>query len=168
MAARLNPRHQDMVRDKIQATQLINRLQAHCLGELSLSLSQVQVIALLVELKLGKGPGRKAVRLWGGKRNAQFGNCGIYIASAVGSGRYKIGWSKDVKARMAELYTGCPFELEVLNVIEAEREAEGWLHARFKQHRVTGEWFELPQGAVDFLCSLKPAEVCEQKQSVAC
>lgn len=29
MAARLNPRHQDMVRDKIKASQLINRLQDH-------------------------------------------------------------------------------------------------------------------------------------------
>ena len=32
MAARLNPRHQQMVRDKIQATELINVLQDHALG----------------------------------------------------------------------------------------------------------------------------------------
>ena len=32
MAARLNPRHQQMVRDKIQATELINVLQNHALG----------------------------------------------------------------------------------------------------------------------------------------
>lgn len=32
MAARLNPRHQQMVRDKIQASELINVLQDHALG----------------------------------------------------------------------------------------------------------------------------------------
>lgn len=32
MAARLNPRHQQTVRDKIQATELINVLQNHALG----------------------------------------------------------------------------------------------------------------------------------------
>lgn len=32
MAAKLNPRHSQMVRDKIQATELINVLQNHALG----------------------------------------------------------------------------------------------------------------------------------------
>jgi hypothetical protein len=32
MATRLNPRHQQMVRDKIQATKLINLLQDYALG----------------------------------------------------------------------------------------------------------------------------------------
>ena len=41
MAARLNPRHQEMVRDKIKASQLINRLQDHVLGEVELRNTQV-------------------------------------------------------------------------------------------------------------------------------
>ena len=41
MAARLNPRHQAMVRDKIRASQLVNRLEDHVLKDLDLTASQV-------------------------------------------------------------------------------------------------------------------------------
>lgn len=41
MAARLNPRHSDMVRDKIRASQLVNALEDHVLGESELSATQV-------------------------------------------------------------------------------------------------------------------------------
>ena len=50
MAARLNPRHSDMVRTKIQATQLINVLQNHALGESEeeLSASRLKAIEILL------------------------------------------------------------------------------------------------------------------------
>lgn len=41
MAARLNPRHQAMVIDKIKASQLINALQKHVLGKNKMAPSQV-------------------------------------------------------------------------------------------------------------------------------
>ncbi len=41
MAARLNKRHQDMVREKIRGSQLINVLTEHALGEKELAASQV-------------------------------------------------------------------------------------------------------------------------------
>lgn len=41
MAARLNARHSEMVREKIRASQLVNRLEDHVLGELDLSATQV-------------------------------------------------------------------------------------------------------------------------------
>lgn len=41
MAARLNPRHQDSVRQKIQATQIVNALQNHVFGKKKLEPSQV-------------------------------------------------------------------------------------------------------------------------------
>lgn len=49
MAARLNPRHQDMVRDKIQASQLINRLTEHALGKIDLEPTQVKAIEILLK-----------------------------------------------------------------------------------------------------------------------
>jgi hypothetical protein len=49
MPARLNPRHQQMVRDKIQASQLINRLEAHAMGEVELSATQVRSIEVLLK-----------------------------------------------------------------------------------------------------------------------
>ncbi len=41
MAARLNPRHQEMVREKIRASQLVNRLEDHVLGEVEMTATQV-------------------------------------------------------------------------------------------------------------------------------
>lgn len=45
MAARLNPRHQDAVREKIKASQLINRLTNHALGLLKKPMDATQVAA---------------------------------------------------------------------------------------------------------------------------
>ena len=42
MAARLNPRHQEMIREKIRASQLVNRLEDHVLGDADMSNTQVQ------------------------------------------------------------------------------------------------------------------------------
>lgn len=41
MAARLRPRHQDEIREKIRASQLVNRLEDHVLGDLDLKPTQV-------------------------------------------------------------------------------------------------------------------------------
>ena len=41
MAARLRPRHQDEIREKIRASQLVNRLEDHVLGEVEMKPTQV-------------------------------------------------------------------------------------------------------------------------------
>lgn len=41
MAERLNKRHQECVREKIRASQLVNRLEDHILGDLELTSTQV-------------------------------------------------------------------------------------------------------------------------------
>lgn len=45
----MNKLHQDDVRSKIQASQLINRLTDHALGELELSNTQVRAIEILLK-----------------------------------------------------------------------------------------------------------------------
>lgn len=49
MAARLNLRQQQSTRDKIQASQLINRLEAHAMGEVELTPAQVRSIEILLK-----------------------------------------------------------------------------------------------------------------------
>lgn len=50
MAARkLRPFHSDEIRAKIQASQLINRLTDHALGEVDLSATQVRAIEVLLK-----------------------------------------------------------------------------------------------------------------------
>jgi hypothetical protein len=48
MAARLNPRHQEMVRAKIQASQLINALQEHVLDDRELKDTQIRAAVALL------------------------------------------------------------------------------------------------------------------------
>ena len=48
MAARLRKTHQDDVRMKIQASQLVNRLTDHALGKVELSSTQVRSIEILL------------------------------------------------------------------------------------------------------------------------
>jgi hypothetical protein len=62
MAARLNRRHQDMVREKIRASQLINRLQDHVFGETELSATQVNAALGLLKKSI---PDIKAIEMSG-------------------------------------------------------------------------------------------------------
>lgn len=48
MAARLNRRHQQSVKDKIQGSQLVNRLQNHALGKCDMTASQVKAAQILL------------------------------------------------------------------------------------------------------------------------
>jgi hypothetical protein len=41
MAARLNPRHQEAIREKIRATQIVNALEKHIFSKKKLEASQV-------------------------------------------------------------------------------------------------------------------------------
>lgn len=65
MAARLNPRHQDMVRAKIQTTQLIKRLQDEALGRLELTIGQRESAKFLVNKSLGNPPEQTDVNVDG-------------------------------------------------------------------------------------------------------
>lgn len=49
MAARLRLRHQNEIRVKIQASQLINRLRDHVLGKVDLSATQVRAAEILLK-----------------------------------------------------------------------------------------------------------------------
>lgn len=51
MAARLNQRHQDSVREKIRSSQLVNRLTDHALGTLEKPMDASMVTAALGLLK---------------------------------------------------------------------------------------------------------------------
>lgn len=50
MAARiLRPRHQDDIRQKIQATQLVHRLTKHALGEIEMTATQIKATEILLK-----------------------------------------------------------------------------------------------------------------------
>lgn len=54
MAARLNPRHTEMVRQKIQAGVLIDRLQKHVAGEIEMTATQIAAANSLLDRSVAK------------------------------------------------------------------------------------------------------------------
>ena len=54
MPARLNPRHSDMVRQKIQASVIIDRLQKHVAGKIEMTATQVAAANSLLDRSLAK------------------------------------------------------------------------------------------------------------------
>lgn len=67
MAGRpMNKLHQDDVRKKIQASQLLNRLTDHAFGEVELSQSQIKAIEILLRKSL---PDLSAVTIQGDENN---------------------------------------------------------------------------------------------------
>ena len=56
MAARLNPGHQQSVRDKIQGSQLVNALQNHALGKNTLEATQIQAAKILLDKIVSNAP----------------------------------------------------------------------------------------------------------------
>lgn len=68
MAARIRKTHQDDVRAKIQASQLVNRLTNHVLGKAEMSATQVRAAEVLLKKSLPdlstvehSGPGGKDI-----------------------------------------------------------------------------------------------------------
>jgi len=54
MAARLDPRHSDTVRQKIQASVIVDRMQKHIMGELEMSATQINAANSLLDRSVPK------------------------------------------------------------------------------------------------------------------
>lgn len=70
------------------------------------------------------------------------------------NGRVKIGSTAGaIQARLSGLQTGSPLRLDVLWSAPGGYKEEKWLHSRFSEYRVLGEWFDFsshdPVSAID-------------------
>lgn len=68
----------------------------------------------------------------------------------------KIGWTVDLRNRLRELQTGCPFTLALRAAISGGQPLEAELHRRFRAYRVRSgnEWFRLEGELADYIESL--------------
>jgi hypothetical protein len=67
----------------------------------------------------------------------------IYLIRAVGTMRYKIGYSTKPSQRIRALQTHSPVPLEIVDTMPGNKSVEAYLHAKFHECRVKGEWFEI-------------------------
>lgn len=63
----------------------------------------------------------------------------VYFAGS--GGQVKIGWSRKVSARLAQLQTGSPIPIKLLGTMPGGRAVERRLHQQFAHLRLAGEWF---------------------------
>jgi hypothetical protein len=63
----------------------------------------------------------------------------VYFADA--GGHIKIGWSRKVSTRLAQLQTGSAVPIRLLGTMPGGRAAEQRIHEQFAHLRISGEWF---------------------------
>jgi hypothetical protein len=65
----------------------------------------------------------------------------VYFVEAEGLGLIKIGRSRTMWMRMAKWYTDCPVPVKILGLMPGDHDVELWMHVKFAEYRVRGEWF---------------------------
>lgn len=66
-------------------------------------------------------------------------------------GLIKIGKTRDVRRRMAALFTSSGERMNVLGVMSQKVASEESLHSRFAEFRVSGEWFSQDEAILNFI-----------------
>lgn len=81
---------------------------------------------------------------------------GIYFLQQGKSGPIKIGWSTNIRTRIASLQTATHERLHLLLVLDGQAKDERRLHAWFAHERLGGEWFS-PDGELASFIAAKLA-----------
>lgn len=75
----------------------------------------------------------------------------IYLIADKERKYCKIGHSKNPKNRLITLQIGSPVEVEIILTKEGTCETEKFLHEKFKQYKLRGEWFIFNTEIVDYI-----------------
>lgn len=76
----------------------------------------------------------------------------IYFIQCGTNGPIKIGYTDNgAEERMAQLQTGCPYELSLLWVYNGDEWSEGRIHSQLAAERVRGEWFHPSNNLFSFI-----------------
>jgi predicted GIY-YIG superfamily endonuclease len=80
----------------------------------------------------------------------------VYLLEAQ-TGIFKIGSSKNVARRVAQLQTASPFPLTLRHYFAAKnaRKVELELHSHFVSRRIRNEWFQLNSQEITSICQIK-------------
>lgn len=78
-----------------------------------------------------------------------------YFIRATEHDFVKIGYTTNVEARLVNLQTGCPYDLEIMHVLRGAESTELFFHKKFAKSHVRGEWFRLSGEIERYVCCLK-------------
>ena len=83
----------------------------------------------------------------------------VYFLQAEGSGRIKIGTTKDLGQRLKALRAGSPVRLDLLGVVCGGRQMEQLIHIAFGPLRAgRSEWFEPGKSLLSFIRDFQRTE----------
>jgi hypothetical protein len=75
----------------------------------------------------------------------------------------KIGYtSVNPWARLSQIQTGNPTRLELIAFSKGNRADERWIHQRFKERRLTGEWFSECRELAQYVTEMRDKSKYEQ------
>lgn len=98
----------------------------------------------------------------------------LYILQNGDTNEYKIGITKNLNKRLAQLQTGCPNELKIVKIYTHHKrdvieKYERIMHRYFTKCgcrlRPNGEWFKLTDSDIYYIC--KPRTIAEQNEYIA-
>ena len=98
----------------------------------------------------------------------------LYILQNGNTNQFKIGITDNLNRRMAQLQTGCPYQLRIIKLYQHYRRDiieryERVLHRYYTacgcRIRDNGEWFELSISDLNYLC--EPQTITEQNQLIS-
>ena len=63
----------------------------------------------------------------------------LYFVRA--GGYVKIGRTRNLRARLVSIQTGCPHPISAVHYLKGQGDREREMHSRLAGHRANGEWF---------------------------
>ena len=97
----------------------------------------------------------------------------VYVVKSVvhKSKEVKIGYTKDLDARLKQLQTASPYTLKVHETIPCTSEAnarwvENCIHKEFSELRLSGEWFRWTANLGNFIRGLKEHDPAKQDRAL--
>lgn len=80
----------------------------------------------------------------------------------------KIGMTKNIKQRISNVKSGCPFKLSIWMLIRTKTPelVESYLHWKLSEFRLRGEWFSLDEQRKDYLIDFFKARNKETRQGI--
>src|SRR3990167_7886868 len=69
----------------------------------------------------------------------------VYFIRAGEAGPVKIGFTRDIDARLRALQCAAHEKLRLIRQIVGGGAVEKWMHRRFSEHRIRAEWFHFSE-----------------------